>query len=261
MTTDDPHAELAALDGARIDRLPSLLSELLSHPDARRTCDALHELLESKRLDHLEADGTPCRVRLARSLLHLGYPYALEISPEDLGLARSTGGLGTWANGAFVLAALSLLWNGFFALMLSSKSGELKMAIPFWIGAFHAIGAIACSCSRQERWTRSIWKLLFSMILFGPAASLAIGLTERRHLGEIFLVGMLVALPAMLTAAACGMAAKSCTRHFAAVSGEDANLPSSRRRLPSDPDAGAGRSVGPDAARRSAGNPRAQLSL
>jgi hypothetical protein len=53
--------------------------------DARATADALLKVLASADLTTLRAsDGTSARAAAVERLLALGYPYALEVSPEDL---------------------------------------------------------------------------------------------------------------------------------------------------------------------------------
>ena len=65
---------------AAVDRLARLD---LGSP--RATADRLQELLGSGELTTLRAsDGTSARAVAVERLLGLGYPYALEVSPEDL---------------------------------------------------------------------------------------------------------------------------------------------------------------------------------
>lgn len=63
-----------------VDRLATLD---LGSP--RATADRLQALLASGALERLRtADGTSARAAAVERLLGLGYPYALEVSPEDL---------------------------------------------------------------------------------------------------------------------------------------------------------------------------------
>lgn len=70
-------------DGARrafVDRLATL-----DVGSPRATADRLQQLLGSGELSTLQAsDGTSARAVAVDRLLALGYPYALEVAPEDL---------------------------------------------------------------------------------------------------------------------------------------------------------------------------------
>lgn len=77
-------ARAAGADGGvrrvLVDRLATLD---LGSP--RATADRLQALLASGALESLRtADGTSARAAAVERLLGLGYPYALEVSPEDL---------------------------------------------------------------------------------------------------------------------------------------------------------------------------------
>ena len=61
----------------------------LSREPTRENADLLLAALETDELEGLvAADGRRCRTVAAESLLALGYPYALEISPEHLDRLR-----------------------------------------------------------------------------------------------------------------------------------------------------------------------------
>jgi hypothetical protein len=65
--------------------LNQLLAELGAQGGGRVEADAFHRLLEGGNLDGLvDADGRSCRAAAVESLLALGFPYALEVRPEDL---------------------------------------------------------------------------------------------------------------------------------------------------------------------------------
>jgi hypothetical protein len=76
-------------EGAERQRLASelnqVLEELGGQGGGRAEADAFHRLLEGGNLDGLvDADGRSCRAAAVESLLALGFPYALEVRPEDL---------------------------------------------------------------------------------------------------------------------------------------------------------------------------------
>ncbi|NOJ93811.1 hypothetical protein HMI51_12840 [Corallococcus coralloides] len=65
--------------------LNQLLEELGARGGGRTEADAFHRLLEGGNLDGLvDSDGRSCRATAVESLLSLGFPYALEVRPEDL---------------------------------------------------------------------------------------------------------------------------------------------------------------------------------
>jgi len=69
--------------GARRTFVDQLATLDLGSP--RATADRLHALLASGELALLRAsDGTSARAMAVERLLALGYPYALEVAPEDL---------------------------------------------------------------------------------------------------------------------------------------------------------------------------------
>ncbi|RKH44127.1 hypothetical protein [Corallococcus sicarius] len=75
--------------GAEQQRLASefnrLLDDLVAQGGGRPEADAFHRLLEGNNLVGLvDADGRSCRAATVESLLALGFPYALEVRPEDL---------------------------------------------------------------------------------------------------------------------------------------------------------------------------------
>ncbi len=61
------------------------LEALASGEGSREVADLLHQLLEGGRLTALrDAEGRSCRGAAVEALLAQGYPYALEVRPEDL---------------------------------------------------------------------------------------------------------------------------------------------------------------------------------
>ncbi|WP_147448856.1 hypothetical protein [Corallococcus terminator] len=73
-----------------------LLADVVAEGAGRAEADAFHRLLEGGTLEGLvDADGRTCRAATVESLLALGFPYALEVRPEDLDHLKTTPVLGT----------------------------------------------------------------------------------------------------------------------------------------------------------------------
>jgi hypothetical protein len=101
---------------ARINRQ---LDTLEAGDAGRQVADLLHQLLEGDQLAGLEdAEGRTCRAAATEALLRLGYPFALEVRPEDLehlrSLDKGAGGL-PWTS----WAALGTLGAGLLAQWLA----------------------------------------------------------------------------------------------------------------------------------------------
>ncbi|WP_257461057.1 hypothetical protein [Archangium lipolyticum] len=108
--------EARAASGAERQALAARLNRELEalelEEGSREVADLLLHLLESGQLEGLEAaEGRTCRGVAVETLLGLGYPYALEVRPEDLEYLRNQsrpnrkGLLPEGALGAGVLAA------------------------------------------------------------------------------------------------------------------------------------------------------------
>ncbi|MFY1824709.1 hypothetical protein ACN47A_02225 [Myxococcus fulvus] len=84
---------VAASDAERPEaaaRLNEVLAQLAQGGGERQVADTLHRLLDSGRLEGLvDARGRSCRAVAVEALLSLGFPYALEVQPEDLKHLRS----------------------------------------------------------------------------------------------------------------------------------------------------------------------------
>ncbi|WP_375771274.1 hypothetical protein NR798_10360 [Archangium gephyra] len=65
------------------------LDALAAGGGSREVADLLEQLLESGRLAGLaDAEGRSCRAAATEALTRLGFPYALEVRPEDLAFLR-----------------------------------------------------------------------------------------------------------------------------------------------------------------------------
>jgi len=67
------------------ERINHQLDTLEVGGEGRRVADLLHQFLEGGQLAGLEdASGRTCRAAATEALLRLGFPFALEVRPEDL---------------------------------------------------------------------------------------------------------------------------------------------------------------------------------
>ena len=77
---------------ARVHRVNGHLAALATPEGSREAADVLLRLLEDGSLEGLEGPrGRTCRAVAVETLLRLGFPYALEVRPEDLEHLRSQG--------------------------------------------------------------------------------------------------------------------------------------------------------------------------
>jgi hypothetical protein len=142
---------------AFVDALPRLD---LGNP--RATADRLQSLLSSGALATLRAsDGTSARAIAVERLLALGYPYALEVSPEDLAHWRTerpseaTDGRGVAVLVMAVAVCLSL-WGvsdppsgiglvSVVALAGATVAGAVRPGLRRWARKMvFALGVLAC---------------------------------------------------------------------------------------------------------------------
>ncbi|MCY1016424.1 hypothetical protein [Pyxidicoccus sp. MSG2] len=73
-------------------RLNALLEQIAAEGGNRPLADTFHRLLETGKLEGLvDTRGRSCRAVAVESLLSLGFPYALEVRPEDLEHLRAHG--------------------------------------------------------------------------------------------------------------------------------------------------------------------------
>lgn len=114
-------ARVAASEAERAGvsaRLNRQLDDLPAGGGSREVADLLEHLLESGQLAGLEdAEGRSCRAAATEALTRLGFPFALEVRPEDLAHLRGedSGPPGpAWQ----VLAAGGVLGAGIFAQWL-----------------------------------------------------------------------------------------------------------------------------------------------
>ncbi len=66
-------------------RINRWLDKMVREGGSRQVADWFHHLIESGRLEGLEdAEGHGCHETAVRGLIAMGFPYALEVRPEDL---------------------------------------------------------------------------------------------------------------------------------------------------------------------------------
>ena len=196
-------------DAAAADDLPEVLAQLPVNEPSRVM---LRRLLDGRALDgRSDAFGVPCRAALIAAQLKQGYPWALEVSPDDLQWMRRVVEVrarrvnhARW--GTMALALGSLYWNG-SGLLAAFPTGQLLFFTPFAIATAHALIAVRTAWRARADLPRAdraaaahTFRILGAMALVGPAASAVLSLT----FGDLGLIaGMVVAVPAMATAFAC----------------------------------------------------------
>jgi len=124
---------------------------------ARQVADFLLRFLEAGALSGLaDSEGRSCRGRAVEALLAMGYPYALEISPEDLEHLRNESGaqggqMDGWTVWALGAAGVGSLVE--FARSISpaaAKTGDLADLVPPWVWiqvGLAVIGALVAAFS------------------------------------------------------------------------------------------------------------------
>lgn len=160
-------------EGAARDQLSTELNAALvllrETTDPRGAADALLELLTKKHLKGLAAsDGRSCRSVAVAQLLALGFPYALEVTPEDLAHHRAQEKTIS-PNTKRALTALSLFAVVFpvVALLADAFTNEtlsLLKTLPFAValGLVTAAPALLLArlrpSARRATWLRrSLW--------------------------------------------------------------------------------------------------------
>jgi hypothetical protein len=122
-------------------RINQQLDTLEAGGSGRQVADLLHELLESGRLAGLEdAEGRTCRAAATEALLRLGYPFALEVRPEDLEHLRGLDKDGRrfpWASvaaGGTMAAGLLGQWVALPRELFTGENGEQVLPLILLMG-------------------------------------------------------------------------------------------------------------------------------
>jgi len=166
----------------------------------------LQELLDDPRLRLRSLPGgQPLRLRLLQAQQALGFPWALEVAPEDLALLPRAevpryGGRAL----LFLASAFSFLWNGALARLVDGETLVTGHApweqapLFFLLAAIHAGATLLLALSFRPRWLlqASAWLGLLAP-LFALQATLRSGFDQ---LGGNLLVAAVAVLPTTLTA-------------------------------------------------------------
>lgn len=234
----DPRAKLTALmreiaaGGAAgleaADRLPVALKAMaVGHP-TEATRDFLKDLLEGRTLDgYADSMGLSCRAAVINAQLSLGFPLALEVNPDDLAWLREVtkdreSGPNVSRGWTFFFALVSMAWSA--AVLVLLKDGW-PFTVPFLIGGLHGLAALATSSLASPAdpiATRRKFKRVYQVLkAFGWLGPIVSAIPPIVLLGEprgnlnplaaglgVFLVGLICATPAMVTAVTSGFAGK-----------------------------------------------------
>jgi hypothetical protein len=126
--------------------ITSLLEGLPSHPNPGEVVPTLHRLLEEGLLDELEdGSGQSASVAATRALLALGYPHALEVSPEQLAALKH------WEGRTGSAPAWSILGILFVAMVV--QLAFITLGSP---GIRHLFGASAAALAGDTAWVPSL---------------------------------------------------------------------------------------------------------
>jgi hypothetical protein len=123
-------------------RINRLLDQMVLEGGSRHVADWFHHLIESGRLEGLaDAAGHSCHETAIKGLLSMGFPYALEIRPEDLQRVRPPEQRATWkrfltplaasvaAGGAVAQVVMHLLGPFRFSHLLTLEVGVSLLAL------------------------------------------------------------------------------------------------------------------------------------
>ena len=190
--------------------------ELAKHPSVE-VFELLRELAERPWLTHArDVHGWPCRAAVLWSWAELGYPWALELSAEDLAYVRENahGSAGGWLTLTFALSAISAVLNGaaflfiLVALLASSSFEVLSLLVPAPFGGLlaHALATLAATnaakartpsaAGRLKTLSYAAWLILVPAVLMG-VLSIEVG-------AVLFIVG----LPLLASSVSAGVAAR-----------------------------------------------------
>lgn len=169
-------------------RVNRWLDEMVREGGSRHVADWFHHLIENGRLEGLaDAAGHSCHETAVRGLLAMGFPYALEVRPEDLARLQprppppqvrkrkqdlNVGAAGVVAGGAVTELVLNLL-------RLHPTTGLLTVEVGL---ALLATVAVLFGRSHTPTWNMGLSVLLvvsalsFFLAVFGGYAGLVSGL-------------------------------------------------------------------------------------
>lgn len=159
--------------GAASD-LNDALRALARHP-TQAAFELVREVAEDERVGRTrDARGHSCRAVALSTWLELGYPWALELSPEALDEVRTLhppGSLG-WLRATAVFAAISALFNGTITLGAAEMLGANPVLVPFGFMLLHAVAAFVVAVVHRRRAPKKArWLRLAGRVgVLGPLA-------------------------------------------------------------------------------------------
>lgn len=159
-----------------VDALHEILRQSALRP-SRALADALHGLLENEHLGALTSRGRLTRTMLSETLVALGYPYALEVPPDEWAARRRAGPRGRPAAIMLgIVGFLSMGWHSLFVLFFAATGGwdAFEVTLPFMLGLVHAVVAFVAAFNPAK--SRSVLVGLAWGGLLGPAVALLYGL-------------------------------------------------------------------------------------
>ncbi len=181
---------------------------LAARQPSRALADAIHGLLDDARLTSLTAEGARTLDVLVDALVTMGFPYALEVSPERWEARRKSprapadsARIPAW--GTLVMGLLSTAFHGYFMFAFGPGGITLPLVWPFYVGLGHALVAVLASTSPVK--ARSVFRRLGWLGLFGPLCAVICGLFFNS--AEAALLTQLFAMPGVLTALASAVTA------------------------------------------------------
>lgn len=142
--TADSAAAVAAIDG--------LAAELRTLRPSREAADLLLRLLERDVLEGLvTGDGWTCRALAVETLLSFGFPYALEVDPEDLAHYRAQGHRVRWDAATVSAGLLVLAGVGFQLAVVRTTEHQSRVVVLSMLALLFTGLAVAMPVKRR-RW-------------------------------------------------------------------------------------------------------------
>lgn len=207
--------EAAPHDEALATGFNRAVVELAKQPSVE-VFELLSELAERPWLTHArDVHGWPCRAAVLWSWAELGYPWALELSAEDLAYVRENapGTSSGWLTLSFVLASISAVLNGgFFFLLLalllaSSPIGLLFVLVPFGGMLAHGIATLVATSGAQAG-TASAGGRLKTLSYAGWVTLLAAVVMGLLSV-EAGVFALIVSVPLLASSLSAGVAARA----------------------------------------------------
>ncbi len=189
--------------------------ELAKQPSVE-VFELLREIANHPFLAHArDVHGWPCRAAVLWTWSELGYPFALELSAEDLAYVRENahGSAGGWLSLTFGLSAISaLLYGAAFLLVCSamliqnSFGGRAALGLAL-LGAMmaHALATLSATRAAQAQtasaggWLRALSKAGWVVVV----GAVLLGLVSE----EAGVVTFVVGLPVLASSLSAGVAA------------------------------------------------------